>query len=129
MPGTTSTTRRTSDARPGCSCPASARAAVTARVPARRTSRRISSSTWTSRCNVGDDTIEGTADYRGITETVRSIVEERSFDLIESMAAAIAEEILALDRVVRVTAVVHKPNAAGRLGIDGVAAAATAPSG
>jgi len=79
--------------------------------------------------NVGDDHIEGTADYRGITETVRSIVEERSFDLIESMAAAIADEILALDRVVRVTAVVHKPNAAGRLGIDGVAAAATAPSG
>lgn len=79
--------------------------------------------------NVGDDHIEGTADYRGITETVRSIVEERSFDLIESMAAAIADEILALDRVVRVTAVVHKPSAAGRLGIDGVAAAATAPSG
>ena len=79
--------------------------------------------------NVGDDHIEGTADPRGITETVRSIIEERSFDLIESMAAAIADEILALDRVVRVTAVVHKPNAAGRLGIDGVAAAATAPSG
>jgi dihydroneopterin aldolase len=79
--------------------------------------------------NVGDDDIEGTADYREITETVRSIVEERSFDLIESMAAAIADEILSLDRVVRVTAVVHKPNAAGRLGIDGVAAAATAPSG
>ncbi len=79
--------------------------------------------------HVGDDHIEGTADYRGITETVRSIVEERSFDLIESMAAAIADEILALDRVERVTAVVHKPNAAARLDIDGVAAAATAPSG
>jgi len=79
--------------------------------------------------NVGDDHIECTADYRGTTETVRSIVEERSFDLIESMAAAIADEILALDRVVRVTVVVHKPSAAGRLGIDGVAAAATAPSG
>jgi 7,8-dihydroneopterin aldolase/epimerase/oxygenase len=77
--------------------------------------------------NVGDDDIGGTADYRGITETVRTIVEQRSFDLIESMAAAIADEILSLDRVARVTAVVHKPNAAGRLGIDGVAAAATAP--
>jgi 7,8-dihydroneopterin aldolase/epimerase/oxygenase len=77
--------------------------------------------------NVGDDDIAGTADYRGITETVRSVIEERSFDLIESMAAAIADEILALERVARVTAVVHKPNAAGRLGIDGVAAAATAP--
>ncbi len=77
--------------------------------------------------NVGDDDIAGTVDYRGITEAVRAIVERGSFDLIESMAAAIAEEILALDRVTRVTAVVHKPNAAGRLGIDGVAAAATAP--
>ena len=44
--------------------------------------------------NVGDDHIAGTADYRGITETVRAIIEQRSFDLIESMAGAIADEIL-----------------------------------
>jgi dihydroneopterin aldolase len=75
---------------------------------------------------VGDDVIGGTADYRGISEATRAIVEERSFDLIESMAAAIADDLLQLERVTRVTAVVHKPNAAGRLGIDGVAAAATA---
>ena len=79
--------------------------------------------------NVGDDQIGGTADYRGITEAVRAIVQGRSFDLIESMAAAIAEEVLGLDRVLRVTAIVHKPNAAKRLEIDGVAAAATAPAG
>lgn len=77
----------------------------------------------------GADTIDGTADYRGITEAVRAIVEGRSFDLIETMAAAIADEILAIHGVRRVTAVVHKPNAASRLGIDGVAAAATAPRG
>ncbi len=77
--------------------------------------------------NVGDDDIAGTADYRGITEVTRAIIEQRSFDLIESMAAAIAEDLLSLDRVEHVTAVVHKPNAAGRLGIDGVAAAATVP--
>ena len=75
---------------------------------------------------VGDDDITGTADYRGITETVRSMVEQRSFDLIESMAAAIANEVFAIDRISHVTAVVHKPNAAVRLGIDGVAAAVTA---
>ena len=79
--------------------------------------------------SLGDDRIDGTADYRGITEAVRAVVEERSFDLIESMAAAIADEILAVDRVLRVTAVVHKPNAAARLDVDGVAAAATAPRG
>jgi dihydroneopterin aldolase len=78
--------------------------------------------------NVGDDHITGTADYRGITEATRAIVEQRSFDLIESMAGAIADDLLTLDRVARVTAVVHKPNAAERLGIDGVAAAATAPN-
>lgn len=77
--------------------------------------------------NVGDDVIGGTADYRGITDATRAIVEQGSFDLIESMAAAIADDLLKLDRVARVTVVVHKPNAAGRLGIDGVAAAASAP--
>lgn len=77
--------------------------------------------------DVVSETIEGTADYRGITEAVRAVVRDRSFDLIEVMARAIADEVLALPRIVRVTAVVHKPNAAGRLGIDGVAAAATAP--
>jgi dihydroneopterin aldolase len=75
---------------------------------------------------VGDDEIGGTTDYRGITETVRAIVEQGSFDLIESLAAAIANEVFAIDRVSHVTAIVHKPNAAVRLGIDGVAAAATA---
>jgi dihydroneopterin aldolase len=75
---------------------------------------------------VGDDAIEGTADYRTITETARSVVEEGSFDLIESLAAEIASRVVALPRVARATAVVHKPNAASRLEIDGVAAAASA---
>ena len=72
------------------------------------------------------DGIEGTADYRGIVEAVRSVIEDGSFDLIETMAAAVAERVVAIPRVRSVTAVVHKPNAAGRLGIDGVAAAGTA---
>jgi dihydroneopterin aldolase len=76
---------------------------------------------------VASDTIEATADYRGITETVRAVIQEGSFDLIESMAQAIADRILAMPHVTRVTALVHKPNAAVRLGIDGVTAAATAP--
>jgi dihydroneopterin aldolase len=77
--------------------------------------------------DVGSDTIDATADYRGVSERVRSVVEERSFDLIESMAGAIAEECLTFDGVARATVVVHKPNAATRLGIDGVAAAVTRP--
>jgi dihydroneopterin aldolase len=77
--------------------------------------------------DVASDTIEATADYRGVSERVRTIVEERSFDLIESMAGEVADACLAFDGVTRATAVVHKPNAATRLGIDGVAAAVTRP--
>ena len=76
---------------------------------------------------VATDTIDATADYRGVSEQVRALVTERSFDLIESMAAAIADVCLAFDGVTKATAVVHKPNAASRLGIDGVAAAVTRP--
>ena len=74
---------------------------------------------------VGEDRMEGTADYRGIVEAVREVVERGSFDLIESMAEAIAARVVSIDRVTSATAVVHKPHAAGRLEIDGVAAAAT----
>jgi dihydroneopterin aldolase len=79
--------------------------------------------------DVADDSIDATADYRMITDTVREIVEQGSFDLIESMADAIARRVASLPRVAGVTAVVHKPNAADRLGIDGVAGAATATGG
>ena len=73
------------------------------------------------------DSIEATADYR-VSEAVRAVITDRSYDLIEVMAHDVAERVIGLDRVVRVTAVVHKPNAARRLGIDGVAAAVTLPA-
>jgi dihydroneopterin aldolase/2-amino-4-hydroxy-6-hydroxymethyldihydropteridine diphosphokinase len=76
-----------------------------------------------------DDSIGATADYREITDAVRGIIEQESFDLIESMADAIARRIASISQVASVTAVVHKPNAADRLGIEGVAAAATATGG
>jgi dihydroneopterin aldolase len=78
---------------------------------------------------VAADTIEATADYRQISETVRAVIVERSFDLIEVMARTIAETVAALPHVRRVTAVVHKPNAASRLEIDGVAAASSSGEG
>ena len=78
---------------------------------------------------VREDSIEATADYRAITDTVREVVERGSFDLIETMADAIARRIASFPEVATATAVVHKPNAASRLGIDGVAAAATATGG
>jgi dihydroneopterin aldolase len=75
---------------------------------------------------IGEDAIDGTADYRAIVEAVREVIEQASFDLVESMAEAIARRVASISRVTTATAVVHKPNAAGRLEIDGVAAAATA---
>ena len=75
---------------------------------------------------VGQDRIDDTADYRAIVEAVRDVIEQGSFDLIESMAEAIARRVASTAHVTNATAVVHKPNAAERLEIDGVAAAATA---
>jgi dihydroneopterin aldolase len=77
--------------------------------------------------DVGQDRIGDTADYRTITELVRSVVQEESFDLIEAMAERVGRACLELPRVMRVTVLVHKPNAAARLGVDGVAAAVTVP--
>ena len=75
---------------------------------------------------VDGDAIGDTADYRAIARSARDVVAGTSFDLLESIAAAVAETVAGMDHVVRATAVVHKPNAARSIGIDGVAAAATA---
>jgi len=75
---------------------------------------------------VDADAIGETADYRAITQAARDAVAGTSFDLLESIAAAVAGAVAGMDHVVRATAVVHKPNAARSIGIDGVAAAASA---
>ena len=71
------------------------------------------------------DAIDATADYRLLVDAVRALVEGSSFDLIETMARRIAERLVAFEHVRQATVVVHKPNAARRLGIDGAAAAVT----
>jgi dihydroneopterin aldolase len=78
---------------------------------------------------VGEDRIEGTADYRKVVERVREVIAEDTFDLIETMAEEIAKACIGFDRVMRATVVVHKPRAADRLGIAGTAAAVTLPEG
>jgi dihydroneopterin aldolase len=75
--------------------------------------------------DAADDTIDATADYRVLVDAVIELVETSSFDLIETMARRIAERLLSFDHVTKATVVVHKPNAARRLGIDGAAAAVT----
>jgi dihydroneopterin aldolase len=75
--------------------------------------------------DVGGDAIGETADYRAIAQRVRDVVAGRSLDLLETIAAELAAAVRELPKVLRATAVVHKPNAARSLGIDGVAAAVT----
>lgn len=73
----------------------------------------------------GDD-LARTVDYRVLTETARATVEERSFDLLESLADAVAVAVASLPGVVHARAVVHKPAAARSMDVGGVAAAAEA---
>jgi dihydroneopterin aldolase len=73
----------------------------------------------------GGDALAQTADYRSVIRTARATVEGESFDLLESLAAAVANAVLALDGVRKVAAVVHKPAAARSNAVQGVAAAAT----
>lgn len=74
---------------------------------------------------VGADSIDRTEDYRSLVRVARETVEGTSFDLLETLADAVARAVVAREGVTRATAVVHKPAAAHSLGIQGVAAAAT----
>jgi 7,8-dihydroneopterin aldolase/epimerase/oxygenase len=76
--------------------------------------------------DVGDDRLSSTADYRSLIRAARETIEGESFDLLESLAHAVAGAVLAQDGAVRVHAVVHKPAAARSNDVQGVAAAASA---
>lgn len=75
---------------------------------------------------VSADAIGGTADYRGLIRAAREVVELERFDLLESIAAAVARAVASRPGVIRATAIVHKPSAARSNDVQGVAAAATA---
>lgn len=74
---------------------------------------------------VGGDDLGATADYRVLIRTARATVEGASFDLLETLAHAVASAVLAAPGVRRVTAIVHKPAAARSNDVAGVAAGAT----
>lgn len=76
----------------------------------------------------GDD-IGATADYRELIRTVRDTVAHERFDLLESVADAVARAVAARAGVVRATAIVHKPAAARSNDVQGVAAAASVERG
>ena len=70
------------------------------------------------------DSVDRTADYREVVATVRRVVEAESHSIIETIAGRIAEEVAAIGGAVSCRAVVHKPEAASRLGVSDVSAEA-----
>lgn len=78
---------------------------------------------------VSSDDLTGTSDYRTLIGTAREVVEQTSFELLESVATAVATAVAARPGVRRATAIVHKPAAAASSRVQGVAAAATVEPG
>ena len=74
---------------------------------------------------VDRDSLEATIDYRNLADLARDTVAQTSFELLESLAEAVAEVIYDVSAVVEVTATVHKPAAAAELGVDDVSAEST----
>ncbi len=74
---------------------------------------------------VEEDSLQGTVDYRTIVDAVRGAVATTSFQLLESLAEAVASELIELAPVLRATAVVHKPGAASSMGVADVSAEVT----
>jgi dihydroneopterin aldolase len=63
------------------------------------------------RASAADDDLAKTVDYRGVYETTRRVVEESSLELIESLAEAIARDVLAANAGVQEIVVrVRKPD-------------------
>lgn len=72
--------------------------------------------------DVENDQIDKTQDYREVTEIARKMVEQKRFNLIETMAYQLAKKIYALGKASGVKVIVHKPAAAKSLLIDDVTA-------
>jgi 7,8-dihydroneopterin aldolase/epimerase/oxygenase len=70
--------------------------------------------------DVDEDALDATADYRALTDAARQTVAQGSFELLETLADAVARAVYAHGPVRRVVAVVHKPGAAASMGIDDV---------
>ena len=69
------------------------------------------------RLEVGEgalsDRIEDAVDYREVADCVREVSDGRQFNLIEALAAAVADELVGRFQVDRVRVRVRKPQPAG----------------
>jgi dihydroneopterin aldolase len=72
----------------------------------------------------GDDRIEETVDYREVVRLVRDVSAARQFQLLESLAAAVAEALLERFPLHRVRVRVRKPEVRLEAPVDWAAATA-----
>ena len=74
------------------------------------------------------DAIEATADYVELAKTVREVIEDESYELVETLAARIAQSVWEeSDQVMQVAATVFKPRAAEYVGVDDLSVEAIYP--
>ncbi|HYH28439.1 MAG TPA: dihydroneopterin aldolase [Actinomycetota bacterium] len=71
-----------------------------------------------------EDELASTADYRELAAATREVVSGESHVLLETIARRVAEAVGSLPGVVGCRAVVHKPAAASRHGLEDVSAEA-----
>jgi dihydroneopterin aldolase len=74
--------------------------------------------------DVGEDAIEETIDYGVLISVTREVIARTSFDLLETLAHAIARAVFEYQNVIHVAVTVHKPGAAAALGVDDISAQA-----
>ena len=68
------------------------------------------------------DRIDDAVDYRAVVDVVRSVSEERAFQLLEALAAAVADGIAEAFPVTRVVVRVRKPDVRLDLPVEHTAA-------
>lgn len=73
----------------------------------------------TSAAAASDDLVD-TVDYGGVATTVHALITGEPVDLIETLAARIADACLGLDGVLEVEVAVHKPSAPIPVAFDDV---------
>jgi dihydroneopterin aldolase len=78
---------------------------------------------------VDGDSLTDTVDYRLLTELTKRTVDQTSFELLETLAQALAHVAMSVPRVVSARTRVHKPQAAAALGVDDVTATASRGDG
>ena len=73
----------------------------------------------------GGDHLDDTTDYRELRRTVQRTIQQESHQLLETIARSVVDAVRGDPRVIRATAVVHKPAAAQRLDVADVAVEAS----